>query len=314
MSNTLWCGSSQITGTSVETLKSIQDSLYAGDIPFKFGVDSSGKYGYYKNGEDIITPFNSSSAVNCRYINNEAPHLISQLLSNDATITSGTDAKRTLYFNDDIAYYEGTGYLLYETNFVDLTDSDYLYSYANARLKDNSSDTRFYYFIGLIGEDNKLKATLYENRGINGTKYYNNAIDISNISGVYKIVYELYFPSAGDNWLFYLSASNMSQPLYQNSFYVIKFNGTNSTYAGKVYQCQLGYEAVEISTIGWKENVIICNDSLNFTYTGQNSGQGATLTALKDIYVNGTKTLTGTSIISNMFWGNLIGQQYIIYE
>ena len=44
MSNTLWCGSTQISGTTVEELKSIHSNLYHDSIPFRFGVDSSGKY------------------------------------------------------------------------------------------------------------------------------------------------------------------------------------------------------------------------------------------------------------------------------
>lgn len=161
MSNTLWCGSTQITGTSVETLKSIQENLYADDIPFKFGVDSAGNYGYYKNNEDTITPFNS-----CTY----------------------------------------------------------------------------------------------------------------------------------------------------DTFYIIKFNGSGSTYAGTEYLCQFGHEISVVSTIGWKQNIVICNNTLDFTYTGQNSGQGATLTVLQDVYVDGKKVAAGETIISHMFWGNLIGKQYIIYE
>lgn len=59
MANTLWCGSTQISGTAVEELKSIRANLYHDSIPFKFGVDSSGKYGYYKDGESVVTPFSS---------------------------------------------------------------------------------------------------------------------------------------------------------------------------------------------------------------------------------------------------------------
>ena len=59
IANTLWCGSKQISGTAVEELKSIQANLYHDNIPFKFGVNASGKYGYYKDGESVVTPFSS---------------------------------------------------------------------------------------------------------------------------------------------------------------------------------------------------------------------------------------------------------------
>ncbi len=59
MANTLWCGSKQISGTTVEELKSIRANLYHDSIPFKFGVDASGKYGYYKDSESAVTPFSS---------------------------------------------------------------------------------------------------------------------------------------------------------------------------------------------------------------------------------------------------------------
>lgn len=55
MNTTLWNGSQQISGSTTSTVEEIKSSLTSGNTQFRFGVNSSGEYGYYKNG--AVVPF-----------------------------------------------------------------------------------------------------------------------------------------------------------------------------------------------------------------------------------------------------------------
>ncbi len=55
MNTTLWNGLQQISGSTTSTVEEIKSSLKSESTEFRFGVNSSGEYGYYKN--DQIVPF-----------------------------------------------------------------------------------------------------------------------------------------------------------------------------------------------------------------------------------------------------------------
>lgn len=59
MSTTLYNGSNQISGSTTSDVTAIKNNLTSGSTSFKFGVDASGNYGYYKN--DVIIPFTQPS-------------------------------------------------------------------------------------------------------------------------------------------------------------------------------------------------------------------------------------------------------------
>ena len=59
MSTTLWNGANQISGSSESDLATIKSNLTSNETSFKFGVDSEGNYGYYKNG--AVVPFTEPS-------------------------------------------------------------------------------------------------------------------------------------------------------------------------------------------------------------------------------------------------------------
>lgn len=67
MSTTLWNGQTQISGSATSDLATIKSNLISNEIPFKFGVDSAGNYGYYKQGENVVTPFLHTSSDNLDY-------------------------------------------------------------------------------------------------------------------------------------------------------------------------------------------------------------------------------------------------------
>lgn len=55
MSTTLYNGNKQISGSTTADVTAIKNNLTSGANSFKFGVDASGNYGYYKNG--AVVPF-----------------------------------------------------------------------------------------------------------------------------------------------------------------------------------------------------------------------------------------------------------------
>lgn len=60
MSTTLYNGNNQISGSTTSEITTIKSNLTSGSTSFKFGVDNSGNYGYYKN--DTIVPFTEPSS------------------------------------------------------------------------------------------------------------------------------------------------------------------------------------------------------------------------------------------------------------
>lgn len=55
----------QTLNTDVTTLKTNLKATYnSAEIPFKFGIDANGNYGYIKAGADSVTPFKSNDVVN----------------------------------------------------------------------------------------------------------------------------------------------------------------------------------------------------------------------------------------------------------
>lgn len=52
----------EIDDTAPSASKVYSSSKINTDYPFKFGVDDNGNYGYYKAGEDTVTPFKSAKA------------------------------------------------------------------------------------------------------------------------------------------------------------------------------------------------------------------------------------------------------------
>ena len=59
MSTTLYNGNKQISGSTTADVTAIKNNLTSGANSFKFGVDASGNYGYYKNG--AVVPFTKVS-------------------------------------------------------------------------------------------------------------------------------------------------------------------------------------------------------------------------------------------------------------
>ena len=65
-------------------------------MPFKFGVDSSGNYGYIKDGADTVTPFRTGNATTAQvlsgytFANATYPNLTGAMPNNGGTSTSAT--------------------------------------------------------------------------------------------------------------------------------------------------------------------------------------------------------------------------------
>ena len=46
-----------VSGISNDLQAALADKVSATDVPFRFGVDANGNYGYIKDGADTVTPF-----------------------------------------------------------------------------------------------------------------------------------------------------------------------------------------------------------------------------------------------------------------
>lgn len=108
-------GGYDIIGTLVE-IKGLQNSgkladalivkELSGQIPFRFGVDSDGRYGYYKDGADTVTPFKTGDGGGLERLIFTVPYDIAERYFTFPTLNGNT------YLPDTVGYWQSIYYMM----------------------------------------------------------------------------------------------------------------------------------------------------------------------------------------------------------
>ncbi len=96
-----------------------------------------------------------------------------------------------------------------------------------------------------------------------------------------------------------------------NKFYEVYFSGKGDNPAGYVNEYTISSKSKISSQFNWtSEQMEICDGILGWSYP---NGK-ANLVVLKDCYVNGEFTKSGTYIMKDEYWGNTPQYRFIVYR
>jgi hypothetical protein len=162
--------------------ENIEELLTYADIPFKFGIDENGNYGYIKAGADTVTPFNNNFYVTSSVL--------------DKGTFKGTTAKLANQYNGSVGF-SGTGTVssVTSTSYIgwqyelDLTNYTYLV-FCHQKITNHGQAT-------VKIDDTTVFANHYSN--IN-TNQYLYVTDISGYTGTHKVTFHCgYVDSSGSS-------------------------------------------------------------------------------------------------------------------
>ena len=162
--------------------KNIEELLTHSDIPFQFGIDENGNYGYIKAGADTVTPFNNNF-----YVTNSVL---------DKGTFKGTTARLTDQYNGSVGF-SGTGTVssVTSTSYIgwqyelDLTNYSYLV-FCHQKITNHGS-------CRILVDDTAVLTYLYPSIDTNQHLY---VADISGYTGTHKVTFHCgYTDSSGSS-------------------------------------------------------------------------------------------------------------------
>ena len=219
MSTTLWNGANQISGSSISDIQQISANLRSDSVQFKFGIDSSGNYGYYK--DNSVVPFKTSDKIiNSRFPNGTTLTPCSFVLTSNgktyspASTVSLTELTTTVgtanVLNGKVRVSNsstGSG-MAFTPDYIDLTDVNYIFTeviYAAS----SGSNTGFQMKLTIVNENENGIELADVGLGFNNTEKHKTMVaDVSSYSGKYKIGLRAYFPQSGRFDVLYIGMSS----------------------------------------------------------------------------------------------------------
>lgn len=212
---------SDINGTSdniAASIKVVND--IDNKVPFKFGIDADGNYGYYKAGADTVTPFKTGDKIiNSRFPNGKSLVGLDSfvLTSNGRTYKQGstvtvTELNTTIgdnkVPNGSIRIYNkggsGVSGMAFTPDYIDLTDINFIFTSSVYADTGSSSHTGFQMKLTIVDENGNGTELATTGLGFNSNiKQGNLCANVYGYSGKYKIGYRAAFPESGYVDIFY---------------------------------------------------------------------------------------------------------------
>lgn len=215
---------SDVNGTSDRVAASIKAvNGVNGKVPFSFGIDADGNYGYIKAGADTVTPFKSGDdIINSRFPNGKLLTGLDSfvLTSNNTTYNQGstiTVTEMTTKVGDvqvpnGIIRIKnskgGCSGMAFTPDYIDLTNVNYIIASTVYADTGSSSHTGFQMKLTIIDEAGKGVELANVGLGFNSNpKVGNMCANVYGYSGKYKIGCRAAFPEAGYVDMYYIGLS-----------------------------------------------------------------------------------------------------------
>lgn len=206
-------GTSDNIAASIKVVNGIDNK-----VPFKFGVDADGNYGYYKAGADTVTPFKTGDKIiNSRFPNGKSLVGLDSfvLTSNGRTYKQGstiTISENTTKIGDNKVpngsirlknTSGGVSGMAFTPDYIDLTDINFIFT-TSVYADTGSSHTGFRMYLTIVDENgNGIELDSTGFGFSNAIKEGNLCANVYGYSGKYKIGYRAAFPEAGYVDIFY---------------------------------------------------------------------------------------------------------------
>ena len=201
------------------SLSANQGRILGAKLPFAFGIDADGNYGYYKAGADTVTPFKTGDKIiNSRFPNGKSLVGLDSfvLTSNGKTYTQGSNitiSENTTKIGDNkvpngsIRIYNKSGGgsgMAFTPDYIDLTDINFIFTSSVYADTHSSSHTGFQMKLTIVDENGNGIELASTGLGFSNTiKQGNLCANVYGYSGKYKIGYRAAFPEAGYVDIFY---------------------------------------------------------------------------------------------------------------
>ena len=201
------------------SLSANQGRILGAKLPFAFGIDADGNYGYYKAGADTVTPFKTGDKIiNSRFPNGKSLVGLDSfvLTSNGKTYKQGstiTISENTTKIGDNkvpngsIRIYNksgGANGMAFTPDYIDLTDINFIFTSSVYADTHSSSHTGFHMKLTIVDENGNGTELATTGLGFSNTiKQGNLCANVYGYSGKYKIGYRAAFPEAGYVDIFY---------------------------------------------------------------------------------------------------------------
>ena len=175
-----------ISSEFTDRIDNLEDAV--GDL--RFGIDSSGNYGYIKVGADTVTPFRSSTIFSGNFFYNCGQLLGKRVVNGTDTLTSEFYIKKYFYYSDKTYIYLSHSIPFQNRNTITI---EYTFKISES---DYSGNTYARYYIGIASSNNDYNTYLenmyaYEQWG---------AYSKSGKSSTYTVTYDL-SSTTGDLYL-----------------------------------------------------------------------------------------------------------------